>query len=117
MFICFACVIIIAKSGTENINAENSEDSSTSSLGHLIGLILIFLQSWCIAILFVANRFLKGINVYAVMFYHGAFGLITGLIYLFIAQSMSEDFFSFLKYTPMQYLIILISCLSDSICI
>ena len=50
---------------------------------------------------FVANRLLKGIDVWAVMFFHGIFGLCMGIFYTVMDEYRDGDFFIFFKYNPM----------------
>lgn len=63
--------------------------------------------------LFVSNRFLKGVDPFIVMFFNGFFGILAGIIYVIIDETVRLDFFGFLFYTPRQYIIVLFSCLTD----
>ena len=67
--------------------------------------------------LFVSNRFLKHVDPFVVMFFHGLFGLLIGIIYLIVDEAMRDDFFGFLNYTFLQYIIVVFSCVADSVAI
>ena len=75
--------------------------------------MLIFIASWLNGFALVTNRLLKGIEIFTVMFFHGLVGISIGIGYVIQDGLASGDMFCFLKYTPLQYLLVTISCMFD----
>ena len=108
MFICFLAFVVIT------LNDGNDESAEVEVIvdpdealpvvgfgGHILGIIFIFFCSWLVAGAFVANRLLKGIDVWAVMFFHGIFGLLMGIFYTIMDEHDGGDCFIFFKYSAM----------------
>ena len=121
MFICFAAFIAITlndRNELVEVEVFVSPDEIVGFGGHVLGAIFIFFCSWLVAGAFVANRLLKGIDVWAVMFFHGIFGLLMGICYTIMDESVDDgDVFIFFKYSPYQYFVLFLSCIADVICI
>ena len=100
MFVCFGAFLYITlnTSKTEDEAAVTDADS-VSAAGQLLGIILIFISSWLVAGAFVANRRLKGMNQFIIMFFHGLIGLVMAIVYLGFEVFFNEDTWFFLNYT------------------
>ena len=119
MIICFGAFITITCYADED-QSEEAKSSNDNSIGfgsHVLGIILIFLCSWLVSANFVTNRMLKGIDIYAVMFFHGLLGLFLALCYLIEDGLQRNDFFIILNYSLMQYSIVIFSCVLDLSCV
>ena len=83
MIFCFGLLVWMTLSDDESTkSAEGAEKTTTS--GHMLGFIFVFIGAWLVAALYIGNRVLKGIDIYAVMFLHGLVGLIIGTTYVII---------------------------------
>ena len=118
MFICFGAFLYIT------VNASKSEDDDaavtspdSSAAGQLLGIILIFICSWLMAGMFVANRRLKGMDQVTVMFFHGIFGFIMAIVFFGFEILFNENSLFFLNYTANQYCLVLLTCVFDTCCI
>ena len=83
MLLCFGLLVWMTLSDDESKN--NVEDTEQTSIGgHMLGFIFVFIGAWLVAALSISNRVLKGIDIYAVMFFHGIVGLVIGAAYVII---------------------------------
>ena len=95
--ICFAAFIVIVM--TDKEEADEQIESATGLGSHLLGAILAFIASWLNAGAIVANRLLKGIDIFTVCFFHGLIGFTLGVCYMIYEEHQSGDMFCFLRYT------------------
>ena len=83
MIVCFGLLVWMTLSDDES--SKSVEDTEHTSIGgHMLGFIFVFIGSWLVAALSVANRVLKGVDIYSVMFFHGFVGLFIGISYVII---------------------------------
>ena len=61
MVICFGALVMISIHDP-NAADDDKTGGAESNLTRIIGIVLIFVNSWCTAGTFVINKFLKGID-------------------------------------------------------
>ena len=116
-FICFAAFTVLIMTDNEKPEDVGSTESAIGIGGHLLGAILTLVASWLNASAIVANRLLKGIDIFTVCFFHGLIGLTLGTCYMIYEGNQNGNMLYFLEYTPMQYFLVALSCIFDTICL
>ena len=114
MVICFGALVMISIHDP-NAADDDKTGGAESNLTRIIGIVLIFVNSWCTAGTFVINKFLKGIDQMTIIFWHGFFGVVTSLAYLLYDVMRSEDRLFFLKCSYEVYLCLFCAGLCDVI--
>ena len=118
MMICFGAFLYITLvGGKASTDVTDPTGDEVSAAGRALGIFLIFTSAWLVAGLFVANRCLKGLDSWIIIFYHGFFGLIMSLVYFGFEVFFNEDHLFFTNYTPMQYFLTVIVVLVDAVSI
>ena len=121
MLICFGGMITITLGGSKEEEEVITEDSGGHvSKTELLGYILIFCTSWCMATCSVLSRALKATQSSVIMFWHGILGLIfafSGITFVELTGSgeAASSGLTLLSYTSQVYLILTAGVLCDSI--
>ena len=76
MLICFAGMVTITLGGNKEEVVAEVDQTGGVSKKEMIGYILIFGTSWCMATCNVLNRALKATHSSVIMFWHGILGLV-----------------------------------------
>ena len=119
MLICFAGMITITLGGSKEEDKDIAENGGVSK-SEMLGYILIFGTSWCMATCNVMNRALKATHSSVIMFWHGILGLIfafSGIAFVELTSkgAAAESGLTIFNYTSQVYLLLTAGTFCDSI--
>lgn len=121
MVVCLAGVVFIAMSKEQSMGLNDTNDlvgnssEVESGKSSILGIGMIFGVSWLFAACNVINRKLKGMHFAIVLFYHALCGIFITVIIIVLEKVITGN--PFRIYTANQYLIMLLCCCFDFLCV